>query len=424
MALAEALRIEIFPGGKCVARGLQQSEFVEGFANFVCGGIVTFVGLGGDGDLAGRAAVNPFELNFYAARGVAVFEFDIGVQDLLAVFHFDEFCFGLLRLAGVEGAGERRVGIEAIHPIEDEKIFAGADVVEFKFAVLPLKTPQAGLRIVETLGSIEFDGSELEGFSVGAEDAAANFSGGQGVDVVFVAGAGGNFEGGQAAFQGFLRELEARGEVGGVNIFTAVHVVEGIDAVGPGAGGETIVFGAQFQFYVWYGVLGIVGGSEERRIGAAQDAENGSDAIVIAHGAQLRQQRAAFARGARLAADDGEEAAFGFLLSEDDVLLAFFEIVAAVGVVAAGEDVNLRGVGAGEFFVNVEVVADDGRGGLRSDARISFVGVGRGGGGFGGRGIGRDGGDFSDGTEENDIVGLQAGTFSRRLFGTGAGPQA
>ena len=82
---------------------------------------------------------------------------------------------------------------------------------------------------------------------------------------------------------------------------------------------------------------------------------------MIAHGAQLGKERAAFAGGARLAAGDGEKTAFGFLLGEDDVLLAFFEIVAAVGVVAAGEDVNVRGVGAGEFFVNVEMIAGDGR---------------------------------------------------------------
>ena len=98
------------------------------------------------------------------------------------------------------------------------------------------------------------------------------------------------------------------------------------------------------------GIFGIVGGREERRIGAAQDAEYGSNAVVIAHGAQLGKDRAAFAGGARLAADHDEETAFSFLLGEDDVLLAFLEIVAAIGVVAAGEDVNVRGVGAGEFF--------------------------------------------------------------------------
>ncbi len=57
---------------------------------------------------------------------------------------------------------------------------------------------------------------------------------------------------------------------------------------------------------------------------------------------------------------------------------------------------------------------------LGSDAGIGFVGVSRGGGGFGGGSVGSYGGDFRDGAEEYHIVGLQAGTFSRRLLGTGA----
>ncbi len=162
-------------------------------------------------------------------------------------------------------------------------------------------------------------------------------------------------------------------------------------------------------------IFGIVGGGEERRVGAAQHAEDGSDTIVIAHGAQLRQQRAAFAGGARLAADDGEETAFGFLLGEDDVLLAFLEVVAAIGIVAAGEDVNFRSVRAGEFFVNVKTIAGDGRDRLRgapgfASAVLAAAAVAQ------RRGVGRDGGDIGDGAEENDIVGLQAGTFSRRFF--------
>ena len=48
--------------------------------------------------------------------------------------------------------------------------------------------------------------------------------------------------------------------------------------------------------------------------------------------------------------------------------------------------------------------------------------------GIGEAGVGFDGvvvgGDFSDGAEKNDIVGLQAGTFSWRLFGTGASVKA
>jgi len=172
------------------------------------------------------------------------------------------------------------------------------------------------------------------------------------------------------------------------------------------------------------GIFGIVGGGEERRIGAAENAEDGSDAIVIAHVAQLREEGATFASGSRLAADYGKQTAFGFLLGEDDVLLALFEVVAAIGIVAAGEDVDVRSVGAGEFFVNVEMIAGDGRDGLGSGAGVGFVSVGRGSGRFGRGRVGSYGGDFGDGAEKNDVVGLQAGTFSGRLFGTGAGPEA
>jgi hypothetical protein len=171
------------------------------------------------------------------------------------------------------------------------------------------------------------------------------------------------------------------------------------------------------------GIFGVVGGGEKRRVGAAQDAEDGSDAVVIAHGAQLGKDRAAFACGTGLAADDSEQTALGFLLSEYDVLLAFFEIVAAIGVVSAGEDIHFGGIGAGKFFVDVEMVAGDGRDGLRSGAGICVVGIGGGGGCFGGTGVGSHAGDFGDGTEKNRVVGLQAGTFSGRLFGAGAAVQ-
>ena len=92
-----------------------------------------------------------------------------------------------------------------------------------------------------------------------------------------------------------------------------------------------------------------------------EQAEDGSDAVVIAHGAELREECAAVGGAARAVANGGEEAAFGFLLSEDDVLITCFEIVAAVAVVAAGEDVDVGGVGAGETLIDVEMVADDGR---------------------------------------------------------------
>jgi len=72
----------------------------------------------------------------------------------------------------------------------------------------------------------------------------------------------------------------------------------------------------------------------------------------------------------------------------------------------------------------VEMIAGDGRDGLGGDAGIGFVGVSRRGGGFGGGSVGSYCGDFSDGAKEYHIVGLQAGTFSRRLLGTGASPQA
>ena len=105
-----------------------------------------------------------------------------------------------------------------------------------------------------------------------------------------------------------------------------------------------------------------------------EQAEDRSDAVVIAHGAELREECAAVGGAARAVANGGEEAAFGFLLSEDDVLITCFEIVTAVAVVAAGEDVDVGGVGAGEPLIDVEMVADDGR-----------VAVGLGGGCGGGR---------------------------------------
>src|SRR5271156_1430379 len=162
-----------------------------------------------------------------------------------------------------------------------------------------------------------------------------------------------------------------------------------------------------------------------------EQAEDGSDAVVIAHGAELREECAAVGGAARAVANGGEEAAFVFLLSEDDVLITCFEIVAAVAVVAAGEDVDVGGVGAGETLIDVEMVADDGRvavglggnrgrGGFCVCSRGICSGVG-GGGRRRRRRSGRDGGNIGDGAEKNDVVGLEAGTFSRRFFGTGAG---
>ena len=165
-----------------------------------------------------------------------------------------------------------------------------------------------------------------------------------------------------------------------------------------------------------------------------QQAEDGGDAVVIAHSPQLGEQGASVGGSASAVANGGEEAAFGFLLSEDNILIAFFEIVAAVAIVTAGEDVDIRGVGAGESLVDVEMVADDrsvavGLGGNRgrSGFGVCSGGIGSGVGVSGrrrGRRSGRDGGNIGDGAEKNDIVGLEAGTFSRRFFGTGAGQQS
>ena len=157
----------------------------------------------------------------------------------------DELCFGRIRDPGIKRAGKRGIGILAVHAVEDQDVFAGADVIEFKFSVVALKGPEAGLGVVVTIGAIQFDGSEVQGLAVGALHPAANFSSGQGADVVLEAGAVGNFEGRQTALQRFLGELETRGKIGSVFVFAGVNVVKRIDAVGAGAGGEAIVFGAQ-----------------------------------------------------------------------------------------------------------------------------------------------------------------------------------
>ena len=141
---------------------MEQGEFVEGVGDFAGRWVVALFGLGGDGDFAGRAAAFPFELNFYCVGGVAVLEFDVGVQNLLAVFHFYEFCLRLFGLAGIKRSWKGRIGVEAIHAIEDKKIFAGADVIELEFSVFALKTPKAGLGGIETFCPIEFDGRDLE----------------------------------------------------------------------------------------------------------------------------------------------------------------------------------------------------------------------------------------------------------------------
>src|SRR3984957_20664210 len=165
-----------------------------------------------------------------------------------------------------------------------------------------------------------------------------------------------------------------------------------------------------------------------------QQAEDGGDAVVIAHSPQLGEQGASVGGSASAVANGGEEAAFGFLLSEDDVLITFFEIVTAIAIVTAGEDVDIRGVGAGESLVDVEMIANDrsvavGLGGNRGRSGFSVcsrrVGSGVGvGGGRRGRRSGRDSRNIGNGAEKHDVVGLKARTFSRRFLGTSAGQQS
>ena len=117
-------------------------------------------------------------------------------------------------------------------------------------------------------------------------------------------------------------------------IFPGMDIVKGIDAIRPRAGREAIILRTKLQFYVREGIVRIVGRSQQRGIGAAKNTEYGGDALMFAHGAQLRQQGAAIGGRAGAVANRGEKAPFDFLLREHDVLIALAETVTTIAVVA------------------------------------------------------------------------------------------
>src|SRR4029077_13831232 len=140
-----------------------------------------------------------------------------------------------------------------------------------------------------------------------------------------------------------------------------MNVVESVNAVSVGAGSEAIVFRAQFQFDIGQWVVGIIGRGKHRGIRPAKYAKYGSDAIAIAHGAELGKQGAAFGNDAGAVTDSGEQAAVFGLVGEDDILLAIFETEGTVAVVAAGENVGFDSVGTGEMFIDSKVISKHGR---------------------------------------------------------------
>lgn len=109
-------------------------------------------------------------------------------------------------------------------------------------------------------------------------------------------------------------------------------------------------------------VVRIFDRSQKRRVGSAENTENRSDTLVIAHGAQLRQQGAAIASRPRAIADCGEEPTLAFLLREHDVSIALPKTVAAIAVVTAGENIDFRNIRSCEFVVNFEMIMDYGSG--------------------------------------------------------------
>jgi hypothetical protein len=78
---------------------------------------------------------------------------------------------------------------------------------------------------------------------------------------------------------------------------------------------------------------------------------------MVAHRAQLRDQRATVCRGPRTAANGGEKAAFRFLLRENDVLIALMKMVAAISIITTGKNVDIRGIGACKLFINLKMIA-------------------------------------------------------------------
>ena len=202
-----------------------------------------------------------------------------------------------------------------------------------------------------------------------------------------------------------------------------MHVVKGVDAVGIGAGFEAVVARTQFQRNIRQRLVGIIGQRKKRRLGAAQHSEDGSDALAVAHRAELREKRAGFTDWTRPAADGRKKTIVGALVREHDVLLAGLEAIAAVAILSAGEDVDFRGgfrrAGNGEALINPEMIArqargDDvhGRGVLRRGfgCRAGRIGRMR-------RGVG-DVFDRRHGAEENDVVLLQARALSGRRVRT------
>src|ERR1700722_1853248 len=157
-----------------------------------------------------------------------------------------------------------------------------------------------------------------------------------------------------------------------------------------------------------------------RRGGAARgkNSENRGDLLMVAHRAQLRDQRSAVCCRPRTAADGGEKTALRFLLGENDVLIALMEMVAAISIIATGKNVDLRGIRTCELFTNFKMIA-----GYRK-------GVGCWRGCLGGGGVCRlgfnscwGGNVFNvrDGSDEDDVIGLQSWANSGRSFRTRAG---
>src|ERR1700747_2468314 len=95
---------------------------------------------------------------------------------------------------GIEGGGERRIGIFTIHAIENENVFARADVIELKIAPRSLKTPEAGSRSVVPAGAIKLPRCVRHGLSVRTANAAMDPTGRQRIHVIFVAGSIGDLE--------------------------------------------------------------------------------------------------------------------------------------------------------------------------------------------------------------------------------------
>src|SRR6202021_3001485 len=147
-------------------------------------------------------------------------------------------------------------------------------------------------------------------------------------------------------------------------------------------------------------IVRVICRSEERRVRAAKNSENGGDLLMGAHRAQLRDQRSAVCCRPRTAADGGEKTAFRFLLGENDVLIALMEMVAAISIISTGKNVDLRGIRTCELFTNFKMIAGYrkgvgcwSRGGGRV-CRLRFNSC-----------WGGDVFNVSDGSDEDDVIG-------------------